>query len=135
MLLKPNKTVLVRFTTCVNSEYTVDFRQHPRFTCGCKESNAETHQVHFTEYKSMLRFDGQILHKKGCMSLHCAGHDALILTQQQANLRQNSSLENLSQQLHGMFSNLASLHTFILAYFNYSPTNSMERGSAAERSS
>ena len=83
----------------------------------------------------MLRFDGQILHKKGCMSLHRAGHDALILTQQQANLRQDSSLENSSQQLRGMYSSLASLHAFVLAYFNYSLTNSMETGSAAERSS
>ena len=50
-LLNRNKTVLVRFTTCVDSEYTVDLRQHLRFTCGCKESNAEKHRVHFTAYK------------------------------------------------------------------------------------
>ena len=83
----------------------------------------------------MLRFDGHILHKKGCMSLHRAGHDALILTQQQANLRRDSSLKNVMQQLRGMYANLASLRAFVLAYFNYSPTNPMERGSAAERSS
>ena len=83
----------------------------------------------------MQRFDPQTLHKAACISLHFARHDARILSQQQANRRQDSSVENLSQQLHGMYSDLASLHAFVLAYFKNSPTNYMEKGSAAERSS
>ena len=83
----------------------------------------------------MQNVDAQTLHKAACTSLHFAGHDAPILGQQQANLRQDSSVENLSQQLQGMYSDLESLHALVLAYFNSSPTNSMERGSAAERSS
>ena len=43
----------------------------------------------------MQDFDTKTLHKAACTSLHFAGHDAPLLGQQQATLRQDSSVENL----------------------------------------